>query len=177
MADVVAPNLRVLFVGINPGLYSAAVGHHFAGPSNRFWPALHAAGLTPRRFSPAEERELLRYGYGITNFVARPTATASELGAQELKSGARRLCFKVRRLRPRIVAVLGIDAYQRAFAVPRPTLGAQTLRLGAARVWVLPNPSGANAHYRPAELARLFRALRRGAEAKDLRSAGRTTAG
>ncbi len=177
MADVVAPSLRVLFVGINPGLYSAAVGHHFARPGNRFWPALHAAGFTPRRFAPAEERELLRYGYGITNIVARATAAASELSAEELRRGGRRLGLKLRRLRPRIVAVLGISAYRRAFAAPRATLGAQALRLAAARVWVLPNPSGANAHYRPAELAGLFRALRRAAEAKDLSSARRARAG
>ncbi len=123
MPDVIAAGLAVLFVGINPGLYTAAIGHHFGRPGNRFWPALHAGGFTPRLFSPYEERELLPLGYGITNVVARATATADELTQAELLEGGRRLTAKARRYRPRILAFLGIGAYRVAFARPRATLG------------------------------------------------------
>ena len=126
MPDVIAPDLAVLFVGINPGLYTAAIGHHFGRPGNRFWPALHAGGFTPRLFSPYEERELLPLGYGITNVVARATATADELTPAELLEGGRRLAAKARRYRPRILAFLGIGAYRAAFARPRATLGRAT---------------------------------------------------
>lgn len=157
--DVIAPDLRVLFCGINPGLYSGATGHHFARPGNRFWPALHAAGFTPRQLAPHEERALLAAGYGITNFVPRATATADELTPDEIVAGGRRLVAKVRRYRPRYLAVLGIGAYRTAFARPKAQLGLQPERIGATAVWVLPNPSGLNAHYRADELARLFREL------------------
>ncbi len=163
--DVIAPKLRVLFVGINPGLYSAAVRHHFARPGNRFWPALHAAGFTRRVLSPFEERELLAVGCGITNLVARATASADELGAEELARGGQRLVAKVKRCRPRIVAVLGVGAYRAAFGERRAKLGLQPQTIGATRVWVLPNPSGLNANYQLKDLARLFRALRVAADA------------
>ncbi len=158
--DVTATGLRVLFCGINPGLYSGAVGHHFARPGNRFWPALCAGGFTERVLAPDEERSLLARGYGITNLVARATATADELDVDELRAGARRLSAKVRRLRPRWVAVVGVGAYRTAFDRPKAALGAQEQTLGGAGIWVLPNPSGLNAHYGAAELGRLFGALR-----------------
>ncbi|MEA2625178.1 MAG: double-stranded uracil-DNA glycosylase [Candidatus Binatota bacterium] len=157
--DLIAPGLHVLFCGINPGLYSAAVGHHFARPGNRFWPALHLAGFTERRLSPDEENELLRCGYGITNVVARTTASAAELHPDELARGGRRLAAKVRRLRPMAVAILGIAAYRQAFGRPRATLGLQPESLGGALLWVLPNPSGLNAHHQLADLVRRFREL------------------
>jgi TDG/mug DNA glycosylase family protein len=165
--DVIAPGLRVLFCGINPGLYTAAVGHHFARPGNRFWPALHASGFTDRVISPWEERELLGRGLGITNVVDRATASADELTADELLAGGRRLAAKVRRSAPRVLAVLGIGAYRSAFARPKAALGPQAETIGATRVWVLPNPSGLNAHYAAHDLARLFRALREAVEAAE----------
>jgi TDG/mug DNA glycosylase family protein len=161
--DVLAPGLRVLFCGINPGLYTAAVGHHFARPGNRFWPALHASGFTDRLLAPHEERELLPLGYGITNVAARATAGADELTEEELVAGGRILAAKVRRARPRFLAVLGIGAYRSAFGRPRAALGLQEETLGETRIWILPNPSGLNAHYRAEDLARLFRALRESA--------------
>lgn len=164
--DVIAPGLRVLFCGINPGLYSGATGHHFARPGNRFWPTLFAAGITPRRLAPAEERELLTMGYGITNLVERATATAAELTPDELVAGLARLVAKVERYRPQVLAILGISAYRTAFGRPRATPGRQPETVAAARVWVLPNPSGLNAHYRPADLARTFREFRLAVEAE-----------
>ncbi len=158
--DLVAPDLRVLFVGINPGLYSAAVGHHFARPGNRFWPVLHRAGFTARQLSPFEEQALVAQGYGITNLVARCTAAAAELGAQELAAGGRRLKAKVRRLRPRVVALLGVGAYRSAFGCRASGVGLQPEDLEGAPLWVLPNPSGLNAHYQLDDLVRVFRALR-----------------
>lgn len=158
--DVIAPGLRVLFCGINPGLYSAAVGHHFARPGNRFWPTLYAAGFTERLLSPWEEHELLQSGYGITNVVERATAAADELSSQELVLGGQRMVAKVQCYRPQVVAVLGIGAYRTAFGHPKAGLGQQPEPLGSAVVWVLPNPSGLNAHYQAKDLARLFRELR-----------------
>lgn len=158
--DVIARHLKVLFCGINPGLYSAAVGHHFARPGNRFWPALHAGGFTPRVFSPLQEQELLKLGYGITNIVARATASAAELPATELRSGGRQLIEKVRRYQPRVLAVLGVGAYRRAFGRPEASFGPQPKSIEATRLWVLPNPSGLNAHYQAADLARIFGSLR-----------------
>ncbi len=162
--DVVAPRLKVLFVGINPGLYSAAVKHHFARPGNRFWPVLHTSGFTDRLLSPFEERELLKYGCGITNLVNRATAAASELSAKELTAGGRSLAAKIKRLRPRVVAVLGVGAYRAAFGAKRVHIGHQPGGIGDAVLWVLPNPSGLNAGYQLADLARLFRRLRTAAE-------------
>lgn len=158
--DVIALDLRVLFCGINPGLYSGATGHHFARPGNRFWPTLYQAGFTSRLLTPAEERELLVSGYGITNLVARATATADELSAEELVAGRRRLESKVKRYQPQVLAVLGIDAYRTAFAQKVVALGQQSERLANSLVWVLPNPSGLNAHYQLADLAQHFVALR-----------------
>jgi double-stranded uracil-DNA glycosylase len=167
--DVIAPDLKVLFCGINPGLYSAATGHHFARPGNRFWPVLHRAEFTPRLFSPAEERELLPLGYGITNLVARATATADELSPAELVAGQGLLLEKVRRFQPDCVAVVGIGAYRTAFSRPKSVLGRQPEPLADARVWVLPNPSGLNAHYQLDDLVALFGELRRSAQqAQDL---------
>ena len=158
--DVIAPDLRVLFCGINPGLYTAAVGHHFARPGNRFWPALYAAGFTERVLSPFEELELLKLGYGITNVVPRTTATADLLTKEEIIQGGKRLAAKVKRYRPAVVAILGLGAYRTAFNQPKATVGRQQEMIGDALLWVLPNPSGLNANYQPQDLARLFRELR-----------------
>jgi len=162
--DVIAPGLRVLFCGINPGLYSGATGHHFARPSNRFWPTLYQAGFTPRLLAPAEERELLVSGYGITNLVARATAMADELATEELVAGRRRLEAKIKRYQPQVVALLGIGAYRTAFAQRAVALGQQPERLANAAVWVLPNHSGLNAHYQLADLVYHFRLLRQAIE-------------
>lgn len=160
MPDIIAPGLYVLFCGINPGLYSGAVGHHFARPGNRFWRALQLAGFTRRLLSPFEERELLDCGLGITNLAARTTAKASELGARELAQGAKELEEKARRWRPAYVAVLGMDAYRKAFSRPAARLGLQQEKLADAAIWLLPNPSGLNAHYpRVEDLAEVFRPL------------------
>jgi TDG/mug DNA glycosylase family protein len=164
MPDLIAPGLRVLFCGINPSLYSAVVGYHFARPGNRFWPTLHAAGFTPRRLAPSEQQALLELGCGITNLVDRATASADELSAAELAEGGQGLTVKLRRYRPRFLAVLGIGAWRSAFGRPEAALGLQPETLGGTRVWVLPNPSGLNAHYRLEDLARLYRALRVAAE-------------
>jgi double-stranded uracil-DNA glycosylase len=158
--DVIAPNLRVLFSGINPGLYTAAVGHHFARPGNRFWPALYAGGFTDRVLSPFDERELLKSGYGITNVVLRATATADALTKEEVVVGGARLRAKVLRYRPRLLAVLGLGAYRTAFNQPKASVGRQEDRMGGTVLWVLPNPSGLNANYQAADLARLFRELK-----------------
>jgi len=154
--DVIAPGLRVLFVGINPGLYSAAIGCHFGRPGNRFWPALHDGGLTPRLFSPRDQFELLPLGLGITNIVRRASARADELSGSELLAGGGALLDKVRTYRPRAVAILGITAYRGAFALPRAQLGFQATPLAGAALWILPNPSGLNAHFQRADLARVF---------------------
>jgi TDG/mug DNA glycosylase family protein len=161
--DVIAPGLRVLFCGINPGLYTAAVGHHFARPGNRFWPALHRSGFTEQLLSPFAERELLQMGIGVTNVVARATATAAELNREDFIKGGRRLSAKVRRYRPQVVAVLGVGAYRVAFARPKAVIGEQPEGIAEARVWVLPNPSGLNANYQLPDLVALFRELRRAA--------------
>ena len=162
--DVIAPNLRVLFCGINPGLYSGATGHHFARPGNRFWPTLYQAGFTPRLLDPSEERELLALGYGITNLVARATATADELSPEELLAGQKRLKTKIKRFQPQVLAVLGISAYRTAFAQKIVALGPQSEPLENSMVWVLPNPSGLNAHYQLADLAKHFQVLRKAVE-------------
>jgi TDG/mug DNA glycosylase family protein len=156
--DVIAPGLTVLFCGINPGLYTAAIGHHFGRPGNRFWPTLYAAGFTERLLDPSEEQELLSMGYGITNVVARATATADELSQQEIKNGGKLLQETVRDFSPRYLAILGIGAYRTAFARPKASLGLQPEPIGATKVWVLPNPSGLNAFYNN-KLAGLYREL------------------
>lgn len=163
--DVIAPHLRILFCGINPGLYTAWSGHHFARPGNRFWPALHLGGFTPRLLQPAEERELPALGYGITNLVSRATVAADELSKEELVEGGRQLAAKVEEYTPAVLAILGVGAYRSAFARPRAALGRQPHSIGGTLVWVLPNPSGLNAHYTVAGLAALFADLRRAVEA------------
>jgi TDG/mug DNA glycosylase family protein len=160
LRDVVAPDLDILFCGINPSLMSTARGHHFARPGNRFWPALHLAGLTPRRLTPDEDEQLLRYGLGVTNVVARPTRTAAELTAAELREGAAQLAEMVEHYRPRVLAVLGVTAWRTAFDRPRAVLGRQPERVGGAETWVAPNPSGLNAHHQLPDLARCYGELR-----------------
>ncbi|PKV93143.1 G/U mismatch-specific uracil-DNA glycosylase [Amycolatopsis echigonensis] len=158
--DVLAPNLNVLFCGINPGLYSGALGLHFARPGNRFWPALHASGFTPRLLDPSEQDELLDLGLGITNVVARTTARADELTDDELREGGQILAKKVEKYRPRWLAVVGITAYRVAFGDRRAAVGPQDRTIGTTRVWLLPNPSGLNAHWTPKTLAEEFGRLR-----------------
>lgn len=158
--DLIASELKVLFCGINPGLYSGVVGHHFARPGNRFWRALHESGFTDKRLAPEEENEFLALGYGITNLVERATLAAAELSREELQAGAEQLEARVRRFRPRWVCFLGIGAYRTAFRKPKASLGLQEETLADACVWVLPNPSGLNAHFTPTGLAEVFREFR-----------------
>ncbi len=160
LAPVVRRDLDVLFCGINPGLYTAWAGHHFARPGNRFWPCLAASGFTPRLLAPYEQADLLDLGLGITNLVSRATATAAELSRAELQQGGTRLVAFVRRWRPAYLAVLGVTAYRAAFEEPKAVLGEQQRTIGTTRLWVLPNPSGLNAHYQPPALAALFAELR-----------------
>lgn len=157
---MLGPDLAVLFSGINPGLWSAATGLHFARPGNRFWPTLHRAGFTPRQLRPHEQRQLLDLGVGITNVAPRATARADELSREELLAGAEDLRGKVLRARPRWLAVVGIGAYRTGFGRPRAAVGPQEERLGGTRIWVLPNPSGLNAHWPAAALGEEFAQLR-----------------
>jgi TDG/mug DNA glycosylase family protein len=161
LPDVIARELVVLFVGINPSLYSAAVGHHFARPGNRFWPALHGAGITPQLFSPFEDARLVEHDCGITNIVARATARADELATEELRRGARSLAAKVRRRQIDCVAFLGVTAYRAGFGRSDAKIGPQADKIGGAKLFVLPNPSGLNAHYQLPQLVELFGELRR----------------
>jgi TDG/mug DNA glycosylase family protein len=161
--DILAPGLRVLFCGINPSLYSAAVGHHFARPGNRFWPTLHGAGFTDRLLSPFEDRLLLHHGLGCTNLVERATARADELTPEELRAGGERLGQVVLELRPAWLAVLGVSACRAAFRRPDAVAGPQPFRVGCAGVWLLPNPSGLNAHYQLPDLVAAYRRLRQAA--------------
>jgi TDG/mug DNA glycosylase family protein len=170
--DVVADGLRVLFCGINPGLMTAATGHHFARPGNRFWPVLHLAGFTSRQFHPSEQAKLLDHGIGITNVVARATARADELSAEEYREGGRILAAKVTRLRPAWLAVVGVTAYRAAFDDRRAAIGAQSAAIGSTRVWVLPNPSGLNAHWTAAKMAEEYGRLRAAVEGQELVPAG-----
>ncbi|MFF4582303.1 G/U mismatch-specific DNA glycosylase [Streptomyces sp. NPDC001389] len=166
LPDVVAGGLRVLFCGINPGLLSAATGHHFARPGNRFWPVLHLSGFTPRLLAPAEQQELLSYRLGITNVVARATARADELSAEEFREGGRILTAKVERLRPQWLAVVGITAYRTALGEPKAVIGPQERTIGTTRIWALPNPSGLNAHWTAASMAEEFARLREAAKGR-----------
>ena len=163
LPDVIAPNLAILFCGINPGLYTAAVQQHFGRPGNRFWPTLHKAGFTPRLFAPSEQYELLKLGIGITNVVARATAAADELTRGELIEGGQILERKVRKYTPGYLAVVGVGAYRTAFGRPKAKLGLQEEAIGETRIWVLPNPSGLNANYQQAELVALYAELRKAA--------------
>ena len=165
LGPIVAPGLRVLFVGINPSLRSAEVGHHFARPGNRFWPTLHAAGFTPRRLRPDEDAELPAHGIGVTNIAVRPTRAAAEITPAELRAGALELERTVRLHEPRLVAIVGLTAYRTAFARPHAVMGLQPDEIGGRPVWVLPNPSGLNAHYKPADFARLYAQARAYADA------------
>ena len=174
LGPIVGPGLDVLFVGINPSLRSAEVGHHFARPGNRFWPTLHAAGFTPRRLRPDEDAELPAHGVGVTNLAFRPTREAAELTSEELREGAVALERTVRLHQPRLVAVVGLTAYRTAFSRPRATMGLQPHDIGGRPLWVLPNPSGLNAHYKPADFARLYAEAR--AFANALADGAKTTA-
>ncbi|QDU95284.1 G/U mismatch-specific DNA glycosylase [Lignipirellula cremea] len=169
LPDVIANDLRVLFIGINPSLYSAAVGHHFGRPGNRFWPALFAAGLTDRLFQPHEDRKLLLAGCGVTNLVARATARADELSAEEIRQGADKLKRKIKRRRVQTAAFVGVTAYRTGFGRPHAKIGQQEEKCGGAMVWVLPNPSGLNAHYQAADFARLFSEFRQAVGLPDQR--------
>ncbi|GAA0953493.1 G/U mismatch-specific DNA glycosylase [Kribbella koreensis] len=159
LGDVIKPGLRVLFCGINPGLVSAQTGHHFARPGNRFWPALHLAGFTPRQLRPDEQGELLRLGLGITNVVDKPSARADELTKAELVAGGENLVRKVLAYQPRWLAVVGVTAYRDAFGERKAGMGEQSRRIGETRVWILPNPSGLNAHYTLPKLAAAYAEL------------------
>jgi TDG/mug DNA glycosylase family protein len=159
LEDILAPGLLVLFCGVNPGLYSAAIGHHFGRPGNRFWPALHAAGITPRIYRPDESRLLLNHRCGLTDIVERATARAEELHRAELVAGRLRLERKIEQFRPHLLAVLGIGAYRTAFDRPKATFGLQPGRVAGARVWVLPNPSGLNAAHQLTDVATALRAM------------------
>jgi TDG/mug DNA glycosylase family protein len=156
--NLIRPGLTVLFCGINPGLYSAAIGHHFGRPGNRFWPTLYAAGFTPRLFDPSEEQELLPLGYGITNVVDRATATAEELTAEEIVEGGQQLVKRVEHYAPRYLAILGMGAYRTAFKRPKAALGLQPDLMGESRIWLLPSPSGLNAFYND-KLVEIYREL------------------
>lgn len=160
LPDLIAPDLRVLFCGINPGLYTTAIGHHFGRPGNRFWPALYGSGFTPTPVSPWHERELLQLGLGITNVVPRTTATAAELRADEYVAGGKRLRATIKRYRPKVLAVLGVTAYRSAFGDPKAALGLQLAKILDTSLWVIPNPSGLNANYQLPDLIRLYGELR-----------------
>jgi TDG/mug DNA glycosylase family protein len=151
--DIIAPGLDVLFCGINPGLYSGYTGHHFARPGNRFWPALHRSGFTPRVLRPDEQHLLPQWGLGITNLADRATARADELDPEELRAGGAALAERLARYRPGVLAVLGVTAFRQAFDRPKARMGPQDEEISGAPVWVLPNPSGLNAHYTPAAIA------------------------
>lgn len=160
LPDLVRDGLRVLFVGINPGLWSGATGRHFGNPANRLWPVLHQAGFTPRRFGPDDAEELLALGYGISNLVARTTATAAELSREELRAGVPRLASTVERHRPGMLAFLGLSAYRTAYGRPHAGVGRQAETVAGVGLWLLPNTSGLNAHHQLPDLVRLFAALR-----------------
>ncbi|NJM96113.1 MAG: G/U mismatch-specific DNA glycosylase [Phormidesmis sp. RL_2_1] len=158
MPDIIAPNLKILFCGINPSLYSVVIGHHFGRPGNRFWLALYKAGITPRLYHPSEDASLLALGYGISNMAPRATARADELSKAEIQAGRLRLAAKIQQYRPKCLAFLGISAYRIAFAQPKAKIGPQPDWLGTP-VWALPNPSGLNAHYQVSDLAEVYRWL------------------
>jgi TDG/mug DNA glycosylase family protein len=164
--DVLAVGLRVVFCGINPGALSGQLGQHFARPGNRFWKVLHGSGFTDELLSPTSQFDLLQYGLGITNLVARTTRTAAELSSAELRSGAAHLEARLAAYRPASVAILGVQAYRMAFARPRATIGPQTEGLGTAALWVLPNPSGLQARYQLPEMIALFSELRHAVSAR-----------
>ncbi|MER3432684.1 MAG: G/U mismatch-specific DNA glycosylase [Leptolyngbya sp. ERB_1_1] len=159
LPDIIAPNLKILFSGINPSLYSAAVEHHFARPGNRFWKAIHLAGFTDRLLSPFEDQTLLDRGFGLTNLAARATARADELTAEDLSIGHQSLAAKIEQYQPKYLAMLGVSAYRSAFNQPKARMGLQKEPLFHTKIWVLPNPSGLNAHYQLKDLAEVYREL------------------
>jgi len=159
--DLIDYDLKVLFCGINPGIWSGATGFHFAKPGNRFWKVLFLAGFTDRILHPSEEHELLELGYGITSFCKRTTARADELTPKEYIEGGKALVKKIEKYKPQNLAVLGIGAFRTAFQKPKAKLGLQDEKIGGARVWLLPNPSGLNAHYQADDLAKLFGEVRK----------------
>jgi TDG/mug DNA glycosylase family protein len=161
MPDIIAPRLDVLFCGINPSVYSVVIGHHFGRPGNRFWPALFAGGFTPRLYSPFEDQSIVELGLGITNVASRSSVAAADLERSELEAGGKLLEAKILKYEPQVLAILGIGAYRTAFARPKATLGLQEETIGQTKIWVLPNPSGLNAHYHPPQLAVLFGELKR----------------
>lgn len=158
--DVIAPSLDVLFCGINPGLYSAAVGHHFAGPGNLFWGMIHSTGFTPRLLTAFEEPEMLALGYGITNIVPRASASAEDVTKEELRAGARTLRRKVLKYQPRFLAFCGLVAYRQGFERTKAQAGLQDDKIGSTAIWLLPNPSGLNAFHQPAVMRKLFEEFR-----------------
>jgi TDG/mug DNA glycosylase family protein len=158
--DLVAPGLRLLLCGINPSLWSAAAGCHFGNPANRLWPTLHLAGLTPRRLHPSEGAALLRLGIGVTNVVNYATARADELTAEQVRAGRGRIEETVLTWQPQVVAFLGLGAYRTAFDIAKASVGRQPARIGESVVWLLPNPSGLNAHYQLPDLARVYGEVR-----------------
>lgn len=162
--DIIKPGLKILFCGINPGLYSGAVGHHFARPGNRFWPSLYASGFTNRLLSPDEERKLLDFALGITNFLNKATARAADLSDHEIITGGEQLVQKVLEFQPDYLAILGIGVYRKAFSRPKAQIGSQMGRIGETKLWVLPNPSGLNAHYQLEDLVKLFSELRKASD-------------
>jgi len=164
MTDIIGPSLNVLFCGINPSLYSAAVDHMFACPGNRFWKTLHGEGFTDRLYSPFEDRDLLKLGYGITNLAEPATACADQLSAEDLAQGRQQLEAKLHQYQPKILGMLGITAYRQAFNQPKAQHGPQPDPIAGTLIWVLPNPSGLNAHYQLPDLQRLYRELRIAAE-------------
>jgi double-stranded uracil-DNA glycosylase len=166
LGSIGGPGLRVLFVGINPSLRSEEVGHHFARPGNRFWPTLYAAGFTPRLLTPFQDGLLPSFGLGVTNIVTRATRAAADLSAEELRAGALVLEATVREWSPRLVAMVGVVAYRVAFERPHANMGLQEEEVGGRPVWIVPNPSGLNAHYKPADFARLYAEARRYADRK-----------
>ena len=159
--DLIKPDLEVLFCGINPGLYTAAIGHHFGRPGNRFWKVLHLAGFTSRQLSPFEESELLDSGVGIINVVERPTRTAAELSKDEYEQGARAVVAKLRKYKPKVLAVVGVQAYRIGFNQPKAQVGEQPDKIGNTAVWALPNPSGLQAHYLLADMVELYSDMRK----------------
>ena len=158
--DLIDHDLKILFCGINAGLYSAATGFHFARPGNRFWKALHLSGLTDRQLDPSEEHELLALGFGITGFCRRATASASELSKLEIIAGGEQLIERVEKYKPRILAVLAMTAYRTAFNRPRATVGLQYETIQDTQIWLLPNPSGLNANYQLPDFVRFFAELK-----------------
>ena len=162
--DLIDYNLKVLFCGINPGIWSGATGFHFAKPGNRFWKALHFGGFADRLLHPSEEYELLENGFGITSFCKRTTARADELSNEEIVHGGKLLVKKIEKFKPRFLAVLGIGVFRTAFGDPKAKLGLQERQFGTTKIWLLPNPSGLNAHYQIADLAKLFGELKQAIE-------------